>query len=119
MGMQMARASKEEAERLIEFLQFIEEFMAYGTPTPKSGDEEADPIDIDDEEFLLKLRAMWGGPFERDRGKVDACWMRVVFGYLVLHDNVCNQESDILELRSDWKAVLERHEIEKAVPDGG
>lgn len=104
---QMARASEADVDKVIEFLTVIEEYMEYGTVPLNADDcEEATP-----EEFVDCLRELWGercGP-----AKVDAAWRRVVFGYVTLHDNCCDKASDVLELRADWKAVLERHEAAK------
>lgn len=106
--MEMARASQEDIERVIEFFQLIEEFMEYGTATPNGSDSEAEPRELADEEFVELLRSKWGNRF--GPALVDASWMRVVFGYGVLVDNCCDKEKDVLDLRADWKAILEQDE---------
>lgn len=103
--MKMARAEQREVEMLIDFFNFIEEFIEHGTHTPPNDDVEEESIDLTDEQFVEKLRELWGHRF--GPAKVDASWRRVVYGYGVLHDNVCNKELSHLDLRADWKAWLE------------
>lgn len=98
--MKMAKASKEDIERCIKFFQFIEEFMEYGTHTPESEDFEEDSIDLDDEAFVERLRAMWGGRFKA--AAVDCAWTRVVMGCDILIDNCCDPNADTLE----WKPEI-------------
>ncbi len=114
--MRMARAEQREVEMLIDFFSFIEEFMEHGTYTPPSDDVEEDSIDLSDEQFVAKLREMWGCRF--GPALVDASWRRVVFGYQVLHDNLCNKDVDFLDLRSDMKAFLEANGFEEGKEDG-
>lgn len=111
--MQMARADQDDIDLVIDFFQFVEEFMDHETMTPEDS-EDAEPLEITDEEFVMKLRDKWGYRF--GPALVDAAWRRVVFGYGVLVDNVCDKEKDILDLRPDWKSALESYEA--AAKDG-
>jgi hypothetical protein len=103
--MKMAKASKDDIEKMVHFMQFIEEFMEYGTYT---ADEESESLEIDLEAFHEKLRVHWGGRF-RHHG-VDCAWGRVVFGCQVLIDNLCDPAADVLEVKPEINAALEREQ---------
>lgn len=105
MGLKMAKASKQDIERCIKFFQFIEEFFEHGTHTPENDDEEEESIDLSDEDFVKRARALWGGPGEP--AGVDSSWRRVVHGCDTLIDNVCDPDADCLELRPDWAKAIE------------
>mgnify|MGYP000890696501 CR=1 FL=1 len=101
--MKMAKASKEDIDRCVKFFQLIEEFMDHGTHTPEHFEE--DSIELTDEDFVQRLRELWGGS---DRPlAVDSSWRRVVFGCDVLINNVCDPDADTLELRRDWADAIE------------
>jgi hypothetical protein len=94
----MARADAEDVDRVIKFFQLIEEYMEYGTYTPPNDEIEEESIELTDETFIEKLRELWGGRLSQRAG-VDSAWPRVVYGYQVLHDNVCDPSKDYL----DWE----------------
>lgn len=106
--MKMAKADKDDIDRCIKFFQFVEEFMEYGTHTPQEKRDpetgESESIKLTDEEFVEKLREMWGRRF--GPSGVDCAWQRVVFGCDILITNVCDPNSDVLEVRPDWAAKL-------------
>jgi hypothetical protein len=109
----MAKASKDDIQKVIAFFRLIEEYLEHGTYTLESeeGDEEA--IELSQEQFIELLRKMWGGRF-RPAG-VDCMWSRVVFGCDMLIDNCCDPASDCLELRQDWAKAIDPPEgIEEA-----
>lgn len=99
----MAKASKDDIQKTIAFFRFIEEFMEHGTHTPENDEIEEESIDLSDEDFIERLRTLWGGRF-RPVG-VDCMWSRVVFGCDILIDNVCNPDAETLE----WKPEIARH----------
>lgn len=106
--MKMAKASEDDFQKTIEFLQFIDEWMEYGTCTEKSdGDDDDDhePVKLTEEQFVERLRKMWGGRF-RPPG-VDCSWSRVVHGAKVLIDNVCDPDADTLEWKPELRAKLQ------------
>jgi hypothetical protein len=110
----MAKASKDDIQKVIAFFRLIEEYLEHGTYTLESeeGDEEA--IELSQEQFIELLRKMWGGRF-RPAG-VDCMWSRVVFGCDMLIDNCCDPASDCLELRQDWAKAIDPPEgIEEAL----
>jgi hypothetical protein len=101
VGIRMARATQDDVDRILAFMHFIEEWIEYGTHTPHNGEEEEESIVLDDSQFVEKLRELWGGRFTHRIG-VDACYNRVINGYQVLHDNVCDPDKDYL----DWKPEI-------------
>lgn len=116
--MKMAKATKDDIQKTIEFFRFIEEFMEYGTHTPENEETEEESIDLTDEEFVERLRKLWGGRF-RPVG-VDCAWSRVVFGCDMLINNACDPDADTLELRPDWaKLIAEPDGIEKFLESPG
>jgi hypothetical protein len=110
----MAKASKDDIQKVIAFFRFIEEYMEYGTHTPENDEVEEDSIELTEEKFVEMLRKMWGGRFKP--AGVDCMWSRVVFGCDFLIANCCDQEADCLELRQDWaKAIAPPARIEKVL----
>lgn len=103
--MKMAKASKDDIQKMILFFQDIQEFMDYGTNTPENPDFEEESVDLTDEMFVELIRKHWGGRF-RPNG-VDAAWTRVVHGCDVLIDNCCDPDLDHLEFREDIRNFLE------------
>lgn len=79
--MKMAKADKAEWERVMKFVQELEEEIKY----PEKTDEEL-------------------GKWVRNA----PCMFRVVFGYQVLVDNCADPDSDTLEWRPELKALLEK-----------
>lgn len=105
MEMKIAKASKEDIDRCVKFFQFVEEFMEHGTHTPEGSE---DTIDLEDEQFIERLRKLWGGRFEPPG--VDCSWRRVVFGCDILIDNVCDPDADTLEWKPELAAKLGEEE---------
>jgi len=102
--MKMAKASQDDIDKVIAFFRMAEEFFEYGTHTPENDDFEEESVDLSDAEFVEKLRDLWGGRF-RAAG-VDAAWCRVVMGYQVLVDNVCDPDADTLEWKPEYAEKL-------------
>lgn len=103
--LKMAKASRDDFDRVIKFFNFIEEYMEYGTHTPENEDFEEESIDLDDEKFVEMLRTLWGGRFKPPG--VYCMWSRVVFGCQVLIENVCDPSADTLEWKPELAAKLE------------
>lgn len=104
--MRMAKATQADIDRVIRFFNTIDEFMDYGSiPSDSTSYDDPDSIeDVTDEQFVERLRELWGGPC--GPALVDGSWRRVVFGMQVLVDNVCDKSATVLELRKDWKAAI-------------
>lgn len=102
--MKMAKASKDDIQRCVKMFHLIEEFMEYGTHTPQNDEYEEESIELSDEDFVERLRAMWGGRF-RPAG-VDCSWSRVVMGCDILIDNVCDPDANTLEWKPEYAEKL-------------
>ena len=103
----MAKATQDDVDRVVKFFQLIEEYMEYGTHTPPSDEFEEESIELTDDTFVHYLRTLWGGRLSQQPG-VDSAWARVVNGYAVLVDNVCDPNSDVLEYKPEIAAKLSR-----------
>ena len=78
--MKVAKASKEEWEYVMKFVQTLEDEIKY----PEKTDEEL-------------------GAWVRKA----PCLFRVVFGYQVLVDNCCDPDNDALEWKPELKKLME------------
>lgn len=101
--MKMAKADKEDIDRVTAFFLMLEEAIEYGTFTRPNPDEEEVSEDVDAERIVELIRGAWG---ERGPG-VGPSWRRVVMGCAVLIDNCCDPDADTLEWRPDVRAFLE------------
>ena len=106
----IAKASKDDIDRVIEFFTMLEETIEYGTHTP---DPEGESVRIDDAKIVELIRNAWGtfGP------GVGPSWRRVVYACAVLIDNACDPDADTLEWRPDIAAFLESREAESVSVD--
>jgi hypothetical protein len=104
----IAKADKEDIDRLTAFFFMLEEMIEYGTYTQPNPDEEDVSEEVDDERMVELIRAAWG---ERGPG-VGPSWRRVVLGCAVLIDNCCDPNADTLEWRPDVRAWLENQSEE-------
>jgi len=104
--MRMAKASKDDIDRLRKFFQMIEEVMDYGTLThpPTGPDGEGAEEEVDDIRLCELIREHWG---HRGPGVGAGSWFRVVFGVDVLIDNCCDPDLDYLEFKPEIKSALE------------
>lgn len=99
----MAKATKEDMDRVRRFLEMIEEVMEYGTYTEPSEDDEDESEPIGTERLFELIEAAWN---PTGLG-VGTSWRRVVYGCEILIDNACDPEADTLEWRPDIKAAME------------
>jgi hypothetical protein len=103
IDVQIAKATDADVERVVAFFQFVEAFF---DDRILNDDDEDKRRFLSDEQFIERLRELWGGPFTRQQ-KVDTAWFRVVFGYAAIVKSFCNADSDVLELRADWAEELQ------------
>lgn len=104
--MKMARASADDVNRLQSFLEWLEQYENDGTDSRKPADEETGDLpQISDEDALEYIRS----EFSRwTRGAtVGTSWRRVVWGFRILDDNVCDPNSRDLEWNPELKAIIE------------
>lgn len=97
MGMKMAVASKDEQERALQLVRLFEETVDCRMWCCPEIDGER--YDEDDPVYLEK--------FYKECKRLAPRLMRVVFGYRVLFDNVCNRSADTLEFKSDLVKLME------------
>lgn len=104
--MKMARATQEDVKVLREFLEWLENYSEDGTDSRGEFDEDAYSYPaIDDEAALEFIRGQFSR-FCRTRN-VGTVWNRIVMGYEVLHDNVCDPEKDYLDWKPELQAVID------------
>lgn len=104
--MRMAKASAEDVDRLRFFLEWLENYADNGTDSRKlPDDDDGDFPEISDEDALEYINEQ----FSRcTRGAtVGTSWRRVVWGFQILHDNVCDPDADHLEWKPELKAIIE------------
>lgn len=102
--MRMARAPKEQVDHLTKFLEWLEQFEEYGHDIRKFDGETGECPQISDEEAMDYIKS----EFSRlnRRLSVGSCWHRVVWGYQVLHDNVCDPALDYLEFKPELAEII-------------
>ena len=106
--MKIARATKEDFRLVVDFMNFVEEFMDYGTCS--DGDDE-DSQEVSDERFVALLREKWGRRF--GPALVDAAWRRVILGGQAAIENACDETLDHLDFKPEIKAAVEAFEKAK------
>ncbi len=106
--MKMAKASKEDFQRVIRFFQLVEEYMDDRTYTPPTEDDSGETIDLDDAGFIELLREMWGGRFKPPG--VLGSWSRVVHGGEILIENCCDPNSEVLDWKPEIAAAIKAFE---------
>lgn len=114
MVMRMAKAPQEHVDRLRNWMQFNDELC---TIDPSNGAEwKAFKSDWDDDKRFMEIISHCedesGFNFEYYldyfRSNISYIHMRVIFGYEVLVDNVCDPEVDFLDYRKEIKEKLEK-----------
>jgi hypothetical protein len=112
--MRMAKAPKEHVDRLRIWLQFTDELSKIDPEYKKewesfkedwSEDEDFQPIikHCQDENG----RFVYPYYFDYFQSNISYIHMRIIFGYEVLIDNVCDPELDYLEFKPELKKLLE------------
>ncbi len=106
IDVKMAKASADDVQRVINFFEWLETFCDEGVDNSKPYDEENDCFpELEDEAAMDAIKA----EFSRwtRRPTVAASWRRVVWGFSILCDNVCDPSSDVLEWKPEIKSALE------------
>ena len=112
--MRMAKAPKEHVDRLRVYLQFCDELTQID---PENYNEWKEfKKDWEDDEKFNKIikhceddegRFLYEYYFDYYRSNISHIHMRVVFGYEVLVDNVCDPDLDYLEFKPELKKLME------------
>lgn len=107
-GMTMAKASPEDLEGLHEVLQLVESFLEDGH-RPFTDDDEDEPPQLSDSEFVDLLREAFG---TRGFG-----WQRVYYAARMLIANACDPDQNHLAWRPDIERLLAGQEaLEQILP---
>ena len=99
INVKMARASDADCDAVRNFMQFIDEWMEYGTFTENAGTEPATSVYLTESEFQEKLKDLWENAVNRSYG-------RVVHGHQILRDNCTDPTCDVLEFRREIRDAL-------------
>ena len=113
--MKMSKAPKEHVDKLRTWLQFTDELTSIDPENERewqrfkddwSEDEDFDPIikHCEDEDG----RFVYSYYFDYFQSHISHIHMRVVFGYEVLVDNVCDPNLDYLEFKPEIKSLMEK-----------
>jgi hypothetical protein len=112
--MKMAKAPKEHVDKLRTWLQFTDELSQIEPENSREWEKFKEDWQ-EDEDFgsIIKHceddegRFIYDYYFDYYRGNISHIHMRVVFGYEVLVDNVCDPDLDYLEFKPELKKLLE------------
>ena len=104
--MKMAKASEDDVQRLVKFMEFLETYVEEGVDNRDP--EIDDPPQIDDEAAMDIIREEFSR-FTR-RANVMGSWRRIVWGFSVLADNCCDPDSNVLEWSADLRKLIESSE---------
>ena len=119
--MKMAKAPKEHIDRLRNWMQFNDELCKINPSEKRQWDKFKEDWE-EHEEFakIITLCENASGYFEWEyymdyyQNHISHIHMRVIFGYQVLLDNVCDPEADTLEYKKEIKQYLPtENEFEK------
>jgi hypothetical protein len=110
--MKMAKAPKEHIERLRNWLKFNDELCKID---PESDWDEFKKDWQDDEDFdsIIKHcededgRFIYEYYFDYYQSNISHIHMRIIIGFEVLLDNVCDPELDYLDYNSELKKLME------------
>lgn len=104
--MKMAKASADDVKRVVDFFEWLETFCDEGVDNSKPYDEENDCFPALEDEAAMDAIKTEFSRWTR-RPTVAASWRRVVWGFSILCDNVCDPSSDVLEWKPEIKSALE------------
>ncbi len=117
MGMRMAKAPKEHVDRLRRWMQFNDELCRIN---PENGYEwEGFKKDWEDDDDFLPIikhceydngEFSWEYYMDYFQRHISHIHMRVIFGFEVLVDNVCDPDLDYLEYKPEIKKLLEEND---------
>lgn len=113
----MSKAPKEHIDKLRRFLQFTDELSKIDPENRRewerlkedwSEDEEFSPIikhcEDEDGRFIYEYY------FDYYQSQISHIHMRIIFGFEILLDNVCDPDLDYLDYKPELKKLLETQE---------
>ena len=112
--MKMSKAPKEHVDKLRTWLQFTDELSQIDPENSREWESFKEDWS-EDEDFNLIIkhcednenRFIYEYYFDYYRSNISHIHMRVVFGYEVLVDNVCDPDLDYLEFKPEIKKFLD------------
>lgn len=115
--MRMAKAPQKHVDKLRIWMQFNDELMKID-PTYFREWEEFKNDWLEDENFnsIIEEIKMEDGSFSWEfyssyyQENISHIWNRILFGFEVLVDNVCDPELDYLDFNKELKAMIKRAE---------
>lgn len=103
--MKMAKGSNADVDAVTAFMLWLEEFCEYGTDAENQDDNDEDRK-ISDEQAMERIKEEFSRWSPR-RHTAAGSWRRVVMGFQILRDNVCDPDADTLEWNPELKALIE------------
>lgn len=103
--MKLSKATPAQIDKLEQFLLLVDEYLKFGTYSPKGEDEP--PQEPTPDEILDIFRGVWEGDWGYGAGDV---WAKIMVGYRTLVENACDPDCSYLEWRPDIKAFLDSKE---------
>jgi hypothetical protein len=118
MGLRMAKASEEHIDRLRHWMQFNDELCKIDPANEFQWNQFKDDW-REDKRFTKiiehcedKKGFSWEYYMDYYERHISHIHMRIIFGYEVLLDNVCDPELDYLDYKKEFKSLLESQKSE-------
>ena len=114
--MRMSKAPREHVDRLRTWMQFNDELSKIDPTNEFEWDEfKKDWVDEEDWTSIIKHCEddegfNWEYYMDYYHSNISHIHMRVIFGYEVLVDNVCDPELDYLDYKKELKELMESNE---------
>lgn len=115
--MRMAKAPKEHIDRLRRWMQFNDELCKIDPENSYEWNKLKDDWE-DDEDFkpIIKHcedeqgRFIWEYYMDYYQSNISHIHMRIIFGFEVLLENVCDPDKDYLDYKKELKEIFEKAE---------
>ena len=114
----MSKAPKEHVDKLRTWLQFTDDLTSIDPENEREWQSFKDDWS-EDEDFghIIKHcededgRFVYSYYFDYFQSHISHIHMRIIFGYEVLVDNVCDPNLDYLEFKPEIKSLMEKEQI--------
>lgn len=116
--MKMAKATKNHVDRLRYWMQFNDELCKIDPTIKREWDDfKSDWEEKEDWKMIIEhcedeYGFNWEYYMDYYQSNISHIHMRVIFGYEVLIDNVCDPDLDYLDYKKDIKSLMEKAENE-------
>lgn len=115
--MRMAKAPQEHVDKLRIWMQFNNELMKIDPTYFREWEEfKNDWLEYENFNSIIQEIKMEDGSFSWEfyssyyQENISHIWNRILFGFEVLLDNVCDPELDYLDFNKELKAMIKRAE---------